>query len=294
MAQTAFVKQHVPWSTYPVIASTEPPRKFWFFLGGMDLEMHAILELLKAESVASVSDKGLAWGAKASDYAAEIAQRRSEGYSPVLVELTWDLGDAPPDVVLVDHHGQRAGLDKPSSLRQVFDLLKLPNSRWTRSLELIAANDSGYIPAMRELGAPNEEIERIRREDRRYQGVTDEEEALAAHAVCRRVELFGGALVEVELPHSRTSPVVDRVYVERGAQAGTHALAVYSPSETNVFASGDVIAHLDRTFPGGWLGGALPDYGYWGHGSDGALAARVRVELRQWVGANSRALAAGQ
>ena len=58
-----------------------------FFLGGADLEM-ATIRALVTETLGprAVVDKGLGWGGKVSDYAAELAALPS-GVVPVLVEL---------------------------------------------------------------------------------------------------------------------------------------------------------------------------------------------------------------
>lgn len=53
------------------------------------------------------------------------------------------------------------------SLRQVFDLLQLPELRWTRAHALAASNDVGYISSLKALGACFNEMESIRTADRR-------------------------------------------------------------------------------------------------------------------------------
>ena len=68
----------------------------------------------------------------------------------------------------IDHHNEYCHL--PSSLEQVASVLGVELNRKQR---LIAANDVGYIPAMKALMATDEEIAEIRREDRRAQGVTE-------------------------------------------------------------------------------------------------------------------------
>lgn len=140
-----------------------------FFLGGYDLEMVTIRDLLKHLGQ-PFCDKRLHWGARASQYRAEIEETLVRGETPVLVELQPDMDLPPERVVLVDHHGERAGADRPSSLRQVFKLLRLPAARWTRELALVEANDIGHVRGMLALGASLEELVRIRRADRAAQG----------------------------------------------------------------------------------------------------------------------------
>ena len=59
--------------------SAASSRDLVFFLGGYDLEMLTIRELLAAEG-APFWDKELAWGAQASAYAAEIEQTLAIGH----------------------------------------------------------------------------------------------------------------------------------------------------------------------------------------------------------------------
>src|SRR5690606_4719844 len=128
----------------------------------------------------------LSWGAKASAYLPEIAAAVEEGCTPVLVELALDLA---PSVLertrIIDHHGALAGREKPSSLRQVFQLLGLPAERWTRELALVEANDVGHIAGLPSAGATSDEIAAIRARDRNAQGVSEESERLSRLAVAR-------------------------------------------------------------------------------------------------------------
>lgn len=233
-----------------------------FFLGGRDLEMLTVRELLEEPGL-RFHDKSLAWGAKASDYREEIDNALSAGLTPVLVELGVDIPLPADRVTVIDHHGRRAGSDLPTSLHQVFDLLQLPGERWSRRFELVAANDRGYIPEMLERGATPQEIEEIRAADRRVQGVTEEEEAVATAAIAQRREYAQGMLTVVVLSHNRASIVADLLLAELGGP-GYENLLVISPEEVNFFGDGDSVRMLDKLFPGGWLGGALPERGFWG------------------------------
>lgn len=235
-----------------------------FFLGGYDLEMVTIRDILLEVAPDGFYDKGLAWGAKASAYRQEITETLACGLTPVLVELTNDLPLKPTQFLEVDHHGERAGENRATSLHQVFDLLGLPSDRWTRWFELVAANDRGYIPAMMEMGATQEEIGKARTADRAAQGITLEEEAEGERAVVHAETIANGMLTVVRLPHSRTATVTDRLQPELGG-AGYTNLLVYCPDQVNFFGSGKLVLALDQRFPGGWYGGALPKRGFWGH-----------------------------
>lgn len=235
-------------------------------LGGHDLEMLEIGELGRAQLGAlHVHDRGLPWhAAKASAYRAEIESALSDGRTPVLVELQPDL---PPDLLdrcrLVDHHGDLAGAARPTSLEQVFDLLGLPAAAWTRRHALVAANDRGWIPELRAMGASAAEIAAIRAEDRAAQGVAPAEEAAAARALAGREVVLGGSLLLVRLPHARTSPVFDALAQEALAGQPPDTLVV-SPAELNFSGTGARVVALRETFAGGWSGGALPARGFWG------------------------------
>jgi hypothetical protein len=237
--------------------------RFVFFLGGRDLEMLTIRDLLQVNGC-QFHDKGLSWGAKTSYYSEEIGACLSNGDIPVLIELQDDLGLDPERVVIVDHHGERAGVDQPTSLHQVFDLLQLPRKAWSRWFELVAANDRGYIPAMREAGATQEEIVKVRAADRAGQGITAEQEAQGAKAVTQAKVRANGRLTLVHLPHSRTATVTDRLEPALDGP-GYQNLLVISPHQLNFFGEGQFIFALNRSFPGGWYGGALPERGFWGH-----------------------------
>ncbi|MEI7621281.1 MAG: hypothetical protein WCJ51_01980 [Candidatus Moraniibacteriota bacterium] len=224
-----------------------------FFLGGQDREMIAIREILERNSIA-FEDKKIGWGAKASAYAEEIEAAVVAGFIPVLVELEIDI-TVPQGTVVVDHHNERAG--EPASILQVLSLLGIEP---TRHDLLIAANDSGYIPAMEAMGATPEEIAEIRLGDRNAQGVTPEMEAEAERAIAQAEVI--GKLTIVEMAHSKTATVADRLYGK-----ADQLLILSEDGEANFFGNGAVCSELDKKF-GGWGGGAgfgkKDGLGYWG------------------------------
>ena len=247
-----------------------------FFLGGLDLEMQAIAALVRRIlGDEAVVDRGLAWGARAEDYAAPIAAWRAAGGTAVLVELAPDDICRPaPDAIFVDHHGPRAA--EPAALRQVFDLLGLPPDAWRREEALIAANDVGHVAAMRRMGATPAEVARIRAADRRAQGITPEEEATGRSALDASRRCAGGRRLVVTLPHGRTATVMDPLALEAGEAAGVGDVLVLCPGGAHFFGGGDAVAALDAAF-GGWCGGELPVRGFWGVALPVAEGAVVRV-----------------
>jgi len=256
--------------------------RYAFFLGGRDLEMQAIGDIARSAG-ALVVDRGLAWGARASHYRDEIAMARADGYTPVLVELPWDVEQSADGVILVDHHGERAGLDRPSALRQVHALLGPSAPGWTRELALIEANDIGWIPAMQALGATLEEIWLIRAADRTAQGVTAAQESAAEQAIANLRWLADGRLAVVQCPHDRSAPITDRLHPALGGHAVGNLL-LFGPKEVQFFGTGEIVLSLNAAHPGGWYGGALPERGYWG--SD-KIQDRHQLERQvlDWIGA---------
>lgn len=239
-----------------------------FFLGGQDLEMKEIRSLLERHAPDRFHDRCLRWGARTSAYRNEIEACLAAGRVPVLVELEDDLGLDGERALVVDHHGKNAGRDAKTALEQVFHLLGIGEEEWTRWSTLVAANDRAYLSGLADVGATREEMLRVRAADRAAQGVTDDEERQAAAAAAGLDVRSGGRLTVARLPSARTSPLVDRLRPELGGP-GFETLVVLSPGEVNVFAPGDVVRALDKAFPGGWYGGALPDSGFWGRQDSG-------------------------
>lgn len=144
-----------------------------FLLGGYDLEMHTIKELLELKNIAYI-DKQLSWGAKLSAYAEELHNDKDVFYG---IELEEDI-PPPKNYHHIDHHNKN--MHKLSSLEQV---AKIIDVKLTRHQMLVAKNDSRYIRGMQSIGATSKEIADIRALDRELQGVTKEDETLAQDAI---------------------------------------------------------------------------------------------------------------
>lgn len=219
--------------------------KLFFFLGGNDLEMVEIKNILNANAL-PFADKGLSWhNATASAYLEQIRQAVAGNFKPVLVELKADIAeDVLAQCVIVDHHD--ANIAREASVLQVLALLGLePN--WRQ--RLVAANDSGYIPAMLKLGATRQEIEQIRLEDWKAQNISDEliAEALTAY---RNAQTVNGVLV-IDMEHFCFAPVTDSAF---WVQKRQNILFKFREGRTLYFGPDDICTKVYDTFPKCWRG----------------------------------------
>lgn len=175
--------------------------KCLFLLGGHDLEMLTIKQLLEEKGDCLVADKHLYWNnALLSAYQEDLLKHTDcQIYG---IELKEDI-TAPDNYFLIDHHNDKSG--QPSSLEQVASILGMTLTHYQK---LVAANDKGYIPAMKALEASKEEIDEIRRKDREAQGVTEEDERKAKIAV-ESADMSYPGLIIVKASNSSFSPIVD-------------------------------------------------------------------------------------
>jgi hypothetical protein len=150
-----------------------------FLLGGHDLEMAEIRRIVEARGI-QFYDYNLEWNtAKLSAYGNVLNNRNIF----VGVELTLDI-TPPENYIIIDHHNENS--HKSSSLEQVIEFLQSNfglEIEMTRDLQLVAANDKGYIPAMLKFGASPDETDNIRKRDRKAQGATENDELLAEQSI---------------------------------------------------------------------------------------------------------------
>ncbi len=237
-----------------------------FFLGGNDLEMKTIKDLLEKQGVA-YSDANLGWwNANVSSYEEEIKKVATEGKTPVIVELATEddkgnpLMTLPDNTINIDHHNKNAG--RSASILQICDLLGVEPTR--RDL-LVAANDVGMAKAMREMGATETEINKIRYQDRACQGITPEQEEQAIEALSSAKEI--GGILFVTCEHSKTATILDRLDRDQYPD-----VFMYSRSDKEINFSGDgyICAKLVEKFPhpynfsGGNGFGKKGEMAYWG------------------------------
>lgn len=151
-------------------------KKKVFLLGGYDLEMLEIKNILDSKNF-EYKDKNLSWGnAKLSAYKSEL-ETYNEDVIIYGIELESDV-EHPKNYVVIDHHGKFD--DNLSSLEQVAKILDINLSDYQK---LIAANDSRYISGMENICAPKDQIDDIRKKDRELQGITAEDEKLAKESI---------------------------------------------------------------------------------------------------------------
>lgn len=197
-----------------------------FLIGGRDLEMLEISKLL-AENNLTVFDHNLSWdNAKLSSYSNEL---NNNDYF-VGIELTEDI-PRPSQYKEIDHHNHNAS--KAASLLQIIVFLNKEldiSVAITRDIELIAANDSGYIPAMEAIQATKEEIENIRKRDRKAQGVTAADEKLGEQSI-NESKTFKNGITVIKSLTPKFSTITDRLFpYER--------LLIYTDNELTYYGAG--------------------------------------------------------
>ena len=227
--------------------------KFVFFLGGYDAEMVEIRNILKSGNQ-EVFDNELSWGACLSSYREELGSL-SEDKIPVFIELKPDCS-YPEHSIFIDHHDERAGKDKKTSIEQVANLLCI---KLDRHQQLISANDRGHIPGMKKLCATKQEIDEIRTLDRKAQGVLPDDEDKARESVENHLEKIGDDTAIVESLTDKTSAVVDMIYDKY------RHIFIYTPDGNMSYSgTGEMVCNLKNIFNEMLSGN--PDIKYWSGG----------------------------
>ena len=249
--------------------ASDKPKKDVFLIGGRDLEMYQIKKRLSRKGEEFI-DKELVWGAKIEDYSDVIDEILEQDKTPVAIELAG--ADKKEGVVDIDHHGDKSG--NPASISQVMERIDKPMSFVD---QLVAANDSAYIPGMEKLLEENREkfeerygkekfekfkikmIDLIRAKDRQMQGVTQEDEAAAEEAL-EHTETTASGTIVVRIPGDKWSAVQDRLFPSF-PEGKPNAIIVCDTAKEKqqvyYFGRGDVCKALKEKFANGvsWGGG---------------------------------------
>jgi hypothetical protein len=240
-----------------------------FVLGGNDAEMEVIKQLLAMAGIKYIQpEKG--WGDHVyseADLGSEFAAIDRVGLEIFFVECR-PADDFMPETTttIIDHHGDQAY--KKASILQLMDevdinFLSNETCRW---VELVAANDVGYIPAMWAIGATPEEVNRVRSFDRSCQGITPTQEKTAEQAIIS-AKGPNGRLWTVMLAHNKCATVTDRLYGQYDQLLVITYDSYGSEVEMNFFGDGALCAALKKKFHG-WSGGSglgkAGEAAYWG------------------------------
>lgn len=213
-----------PTATEDVSAETAPDV---FLIGGRDLEMNRISKKAKragAEVVDLALDQRQASNEGIGLYEDEIGVAQQNGQTAVAIELAG--ADKRPGIVDIDHHNDKT--ERPASIVQALERLGVEPSLVDR---LVAANDTGHIPAMEKL-LEEEYIPRlretqgvevaekrkrnlmdlIRAKERQIKGVTPEMEKEAEEAI-KHAEIRPDGIIVVRINSPNFDPVQDRLAV---------------------------------------------------------------------------------
>lgn len=252
-----------------------------------DLEAKTIVEMLQREGEDFLVT-GQAWGASWEKLEEEIKERIEEAKRKLKTVYGVELQGDSNGAINIDHHtyGEDDRSNPKSSIEQVAEVLGV---ELTLDEQFVSANDKGYIPAMEKLGAElgisgedlQEIIANIRMRGREMQEVTPEQEAQAQEAVEKLGEIAEKRkYIQLDLPHSKTSIVTDRLYGKYD-----NLLITSGDGETNFYGTTEIIQMLNERFPGGWSGGQLDQgSGFWGGYADqSAIKAAVQEALQKTI-----------
>lgn len=215
-------------------------------MGGYDLEMLEIKKILK-EMKLNFTDKKLSWGAKLSDYKNYFTDN---SITYVGIELEEDI-EPPMNYHSIDHHNKRSA--EPASIEQLALLLNIKLNRYQ---QLVAANDKGYIPAMKAMEATREEIAMVRRADRQAQGVTEEMEQIAEKEIQNTENKNGITVLKTIL--KKFSPIVDRLETDKLIVYNEETLNYYGKNASKLNLLFKNLVDEKKAYSGG------NDNGFWG------------------------------
>lgn len=207
-------------------------------------------------------DYKLSWATATIDnYIDVIREKADEKYLIYGIELQNPHKiKCPINYRSIDHHNEDE--NKPASIIQVYSVLKefgiVPKEyKLSREEELIAANDAEYIPGLNKVNATEEEIRKIRKLDRKCQGVTPQEERDAKRSISEKCVKNGLTCVKTDLRNF--TPIFDLLYPCDHVLVYSDSTLVYYGRERESFYTDTTETFIDVDF---FRGGG--EYGYFG------------------------------
>lgn len=176
------------------------------------LEIHALLAEHGEAVLRTDQPWGASWEKLEPKILAEVLRFQKSGDGTVFgVELG---GKKPAGAENIDHH-YYPGDDRSNPLSSIEQVAKILGVGLSRERQLVAANDKGWIPSLREAGASSEEIAGIRKRDRAAQGITSKQEEQARTDVAGAKISRGVAIVECSgLPTSAHTDFLEPLALE--------------------------------------------------------------------------------
>lgn len=175
---------------------------------GEAVEIRKILLAKKIEHVVTRQPWGATWAGLEPAVVEKIEEFLS--INPLTVVYGVELGGPSRwNAINIDHHiyNDENRYNEKSSIEQVATLLGV---ELTRHQILIAVNDKGWIPALKSIGATENEIKIVRAQDRLSQGVTPDQEAQAVDDI-NAAEVHGSKWL-IRCPKGSTSAITDRIF----------------------------------------------------------------------------------
>jgi|GEM_PF-414466 len=228
-------------------------KKYIFFLGGLDLEMLEIKNILEEKNL-TIINRELSWGAKLSDYKDELSKEDDSTKKQTYVFIELEMDDKHllegKEYKIIDHHNEQS--HKKSSLEQLIEFLNTElgiEVAFTRYRQLIAINDVKHIKGMQEADASESEIAEIRAADRKAQGITESEEALAKESV-KSFKRDDGLITTIKAQTDRFSAITDFIYQEKSKH-----LIIYNEQSLNYYgpAKNELVSFLKNKSVGQFL-----------------------------------------
>ena len=202
---------------------------------------------------------GQQWGASWEGLETEIKQEINSGkYKNIYgVELQGSIFNKSEKLGLnqhcidIDHHKYEND-DRTNKLSSLEQVAKIINVELTEYQKAVSYNDIHGIKGLKR--KYKEYVDAVAIQDMLAQGITEEQIQIAKESVkeAERVE----KLVIVRCKHSKTYPIKANINYN-------NIIIISEDGEINFEGDGQICLALQKEFEG-WLGGNLPEYGFWG------------------------------